>query len=97
MVGASSGGNALERFRSSPEEFDLVITDQTMPGMTGEALARKILEVRGGMPVLLCSGLGDGNTAEEAEKSGIRAFLMKPISMGRMARVIREVLDASAG
>jgi PAS domain S-box-containing protein len=87
--------NALRLFRENPESFDLVITDMTMPDMTGAELAREILRFRPQMPIILCTGYSELISEEEALRMGIRRFLMKPLFMGDVAREIRAVLDGS--
>jgi PAS domain S-box-containing protein len=84
--------NALQMFRENPESFDLVITDMTMPDMTGAELAREILRLRPDTPIILCTGYSELIGEEEALKMGIRRFLMKPLFMGDVAREIRAVL-----
>lgn len=84
---------ALNAFQANPESFDLVITDQTMPNMTGEKLAEKILAIRPETPVILCTGFNEVITAEKARNKGIRAFMKKPILIGELAETIRKILD----
>jgi len=84
--------NALRLFRENPESFDIVITDMTMPDMTGAELAREILRLRPDTPIILCTGYSELIGEEEALKMGIRRFLMKPLFMGDVAREIRAVL-----
>lgn len=84
---------ALSLFSADPYGFDLVITDQTMPKMTGLGLARKLLKIRPDIPVILCTGHSDSVTPDTIKKSGIHMFVMKPLSRGEMALVIRKVLD----
>ncbi|MBT8340987.1 MAG: response regulator [Desulfatitalea sp.] len=83
---------ALESLRENPEQFDLVITDQTMPNMTGEQLAREILGIRGDIPIILCTGYSQFVDQETSAKMGIHAFVMKPIVMKELAQTIQEVL-----
>jgi len=85
--------NALRLFRENPESFDLVITDMTMPDMTGAELAREILRFRPETPIILCTGYSELISEEEALRMGIRRFLMKPLFMGDVAREIRAVLE----
>jgi PAS domain S-box-containing protein len=94
VTAATQSPKALELFLENPERFDLVITDMTMPGMTGAMLAREILQRRPDTPVILCTGYSDLINEEEALEMGIRRFLMKPLFMGDVAREIRAVLDA---
>ncbi len=84
---------ALTIFQNQPNKFDLVITDQTMPGMTGSDLARRILQIRPFMPIILCTGYSSIITEEKAKSLGIRGFAMKPLAMKSIAALIREVLD----
>ncbi len=85
---------AWARFVADPEAFDLVITDLTMPGMTGAQLAEKILALRPGIPVILTTGYSDILSEEAARELGVREYLLKPVSTGRLAEVVRRVLDA---
>lgn len=84
---------ALELFKRSPGSFDLVITDRTMPQMTGERLAREMVAVREDIPILLCTGFSSGMTEEEAKKIGIRGVLLKPVVRSKIAKMIRSILD----
>jgi len=84
---------ALERFRSGPADFDLVITDITMPGIPGDALVGEFLREKPGLPIIICTGYSDRVSEAEAKRIGARAFLFKPFSMAGIAGVIRTVLD----
>ncbi|MCP4342305.1 MAG: PAS domain S-box protein [Desulfobulbaceae bacterium] len=84
---------ALETFRNKPDQFDLVITDQTMPGMTGAELAREMLLIHPEIPIILCTGYSTVISEEKAKKMGIKEFIMKPITKKSIARLIRKVLD----
>jgi CheY-like chemotaxis protein len=86
--------DAWERFADDPDAFDMVITDLTMPGMTGAELAKKILTLRPDIPVILSTGYSDILTEEEAMEMGVREYLLKPVSTGRLAEVVRRVFDA---
>ena len=88
-----SSVDALETFRNNPDVFDLVLTDMTMPGLSGDALARKIMAVRSDTPVILCTGFNDKIDEKKAKEFGISAFIMKPVTLSDMAKTIREVLD----
>ncbi len=83
---------AIEVFRKNPARFDLVITDQTMPKLTGEQLAREILRLRPDLPIILCTGFSTKVDAGEAHAMGIRGFLMKPFSIREMAAAIDQAL-----
>lgn len=93
VVSRSSVLDALEAFHVRPDAFDLVITDQTMPKMTGIELTRRITAVRPDLPVILCTGFSDGLTFEKLKAAGVRAFIMKPIAMHDIACTIRKVLS----
>lgn len=84
---------ALEVFKSNPYRFDLVITDMTMPQMTGKALAREMIGIRPDIPIILTSGYSDQIDEEKASKEGIRAYVMKPLNIKRLSTIIRGVLD----
>ncbi len=84
---------ALNVFRHDPQRFDLVITDQTMPGLTGEALSRELLRIRPEIPIILCTGFSHIMTAEKAKALGIQAYLMKPLAIRDLAPIVRHVLD----
>ncbi|MFC1823660.1 PAS domain S-box protein [Thermodesulfobacteriota bacterium] len=93
VTAKTSSLEALEAFRHDPNVFDLVITDQTMPNMTGVALTREITEIRPDIPVILCTGYSEMVDEARAKEIGMQAFVMKPIVMSEIAVTIREVLD----
>jgi len=93
VVARTSSIEALEVFRSRPDNFDLVITDQTMPNMTGEKLAKELMTLRSNIPIILCTGFSHTINEEKAKAIGIRKFIMKPVVMREMALTIRDVLD----
>lgn len=84
---------ALDLFQSKPDTFDLVITDMTMPQMTGAKLAQKLKEIRSDIPVIICTGYSSLIDEEKAKRLGIDGFLMKPVFMATIAKEIRKVLD----
>jgi two-component system, cell cycle sensor histidine kinase and response regulator CckA len=96
VAARNSGIEALEAFRAQPNRFDLVITDLTMPKMTGTELARMLLQLRPDIPVILCTGFSQTMTHERASSMGIRELVMKPILIHELAATIRRVLDAGA-
>ncbi len=85
---------ALTTFQNQPGQFDLVITDQTMPGMTGSDLARRMLQKRPDLPIILCTGYSSLISEERAKALGIRGFALKPLVKKDMATLIRKVLDS---
>ena len=89
----SSSVEALELFKSQPDAFDMVITDHTMPELTGEQLAKKLLEIRQDLPIIISTGYSSKMDAEKAGAIGIRAFIMKPITKKELSKIIRDVLD----
>ena len=97
VVSGTDAPGALDVFRAQPDRFDLIITDQTMPQMTGDQLARKILSLRPDIPIILCTGMGPasigGVNAETARAIGICEVLMKPVERIELALTIRRVLD----
>ncbi len=88
-----SSFEALTTFINQPEAFDLVITDQTMPGMTGFDLARRMLQIQPRLPIILCTGYSNQVSEEKAKASGIKGFILKPLVRNDFAALIRKVLD----
>jgi len=88
----TSSVEALEAFRARPDEFDLVITDMTMPNMTGAELAPRLLEIRSDIPIILCTGFSEIMDENKAKAIGIREYVMKPIVRDEIARKIRKVM-----
>ncbi len=93
IVGQAGSVEALETFRTSPHRFDLVITDQTMPNMTGLKLAEELMRIRSDIPVILCSGLNETVTQDKAKAAGVREFVAKPFGARNLAENVRKVLD----
>ena len=89
----TSSIEALALFKARPDKFDLVITDLTMPNMTGDELAQKLVSIRPDIPVILSTGFSAKITAEEAKRIGIRAFVLKPVIKKDIAETIRKVLS----
>ena len=83
-------------FRAAPEHFDAVITDQTMPNLSGEDLAREILQSRPDLPIILCTGLSCTLMWEKARELGIRKILMKPFLSQEFGLVLQEVMGEQA-
>jgi PAS domain S-box-containing protein len=84
---------ALEAFRAEPDGFDVVMTDMTMPLMTGGELARELLQIRPDVSIILCTGFSEVITEERAREMGVRAFVMKPFALREIAQIVRRVLD----
>jgi PAS domain S-box-containing protein len=88
-----SSREALVTFKNQPDLFDVVITDQTMPEMTGIDLAREILEIRADIPIILCTGYSSLVNEKEARTCGIKEFVMKPVTIAGMATLLKKVLN----
>jgi len=89
----SNSEEALKLFCAYPNRFDLVVTDQTMPKITGIELTQKISEIRPDIPVILCSGFSELITEEKLKDIGVSEYIMKPIHCKELAGIIRKVLD----
>ncbi|MEJ2655714.1 MAG: response regulator, partial [Desulfobacterales bacterium] len=86
---------ALELFRSAPDQFDLVITDMTMPHITGDHLVKEILKIRPDMPTILCTGFSERIDEEKAKKIGVRQYIEKPFDKYNLSILVRQTLDHS--
>jgi PAS domain S-box-containing protein len=94
VVTRTSSIEALEYFKARPNNFDLVVTDMTMPKMTGEVLASELMKIKPNIPVILCTGFSARIDEKKAMSMGIRAFVSKPILKRDIAETIRKVLDS---
>jgi signal transduction histidine kinase/CheY-like chemotaxis protein len=95
VVSRTSSVEALELFRAMPYKFDLVITDQTMPNMTGDKLSMQLLKIRPDIPVILCTGYSESILGKDPDWLGIREFLMKPVAFNDLASSVKRVMDNS--
>ena len=95
VAARTSSVEALELFKAQPGRFDLVITDIVMPNMTGETLAKKLMDIRADIPVILCTGYSEKFTRQQASQMGVRSFLMKPLLMQDLANTVRQALAAN--
>ena len=93
VVSSSNSSDALDMFRRDPYAFDLVITDMTMPGMTGDRLAQELLLIRQDIPVILCTGYNARISEDRAKEIGIREFILKPLDIQTLLETVRKVLD----
>ena len=93
----TSSLDALDSFKASPDFYDLVITDMSMPHMTGEQLAGKMLTVRPDIPIIICTGFSERLTKDTAKAMGLKGFLLKPVIKSAMAKEVRRVLDEGKG
>ena len=89
----TSSVEELNTFQNQPNDFDLVITDQTMPGMTGQDLARRMLQIRPNLPIILCTGYSSLISEEKIKSLGIKGFAMKPLAKKDIAVLIRKILE----
>jgi len=89
----TSSIEALEAFRAAPDKFDLVITDMTMPNMIGIQLAKKLLEIKSGIPIIICTGFSEIISEDNAKAMGICGYIMKPVIIRKLADKVRELLD----
>lgn len=95
VEGFADSVEALKSFMEDPSRFDLVLTDQTMPDITGIDLAREILAVKKDIPIILLTGFSGGSSERRAKSAGIKRYLLKPLDMNKLAITMREVLDES--
>ena len=93
VTATNHGEEALQAFCGNPENFDLVITDMTMPQITGIELAQQLMAVREDIPIILCTGFSELINEEKAKALGIREYVMKPIVRQELAVIVRKVLD----
>jgi PAS domain S-box-containing protein len=93
VVAKTNPHEAMDLFRKQPDQFDLVVTDQTMPTMNGEVLAQALQDIRGDIPIILCTGFSHNMSAEKAAQLGFSAFLMKPVNAAALAQTVKNVLD----
>jgi len=88
-----SANDALNTFTANPNLFDLVISDMTMPDMTGDQLTKKLLSIRAGIPIIICTGFSERINKKQAEMIGVKGFMMKPVVKSDIAQMVRNVLD----
>jgi len=92
VTARTNGMEALEAFRAHPDKYDLVITDQSMPGMTGLQLAEKIMRIRADIPIIHLTGLLEQTTADDAVKKIITESISKPVNIKKLAKAIQRAL-----
>jgi CheY-like chemotaxis protein len=93
VFSTTSSIEALDTFKKAPHDFDLVITDMTMPEMTGDRLAAEIKKIRPDIPIILCTGFSGKTMQHESAELHVNKLLMKPVDKAQMSEAIREVLD----
>ncbi|MFA5903689.1 MAG: response regulator [Desulfobacula sp.] len=89
----TSSIEALDLFKSNPADFDLIVSDMTMPKMTGDQLARELIAIRPDIPIIICTGYSEKINKEKTKIIGVKEFLMKPVVQSEMAQTVRKVLD----
>ncbi|MCP3875982.1 MAG: response regulator, partial [Desulfobacteraceae bacterium] len=89
----SNSLEALDTFNSNPDGYDLVISDMTMPNLTGDQLAQKLMSIRPDIPIIICTGFSERINKEQAEANKVKGLLMKPVVKSEMAQMVRRVLD----
>jgi PAS domain S-box-containing protein len=95
VITKSNSMEGLNLFKAQPDRFDLVITDMTMPNLTGDKLALELMKIRPGIPIILCTGYSESINEKKAKKIGIKEFSMKPFGMRDLAETTRKLLDES--
>jgi DNA-binding NtrC family response regulator len=95
VITFSDSTKALNYFLEQPQDVDVLITDQTMPKITGTTLAEEMLRIRPDLPVIVCTGFGDNVFEEKIDAMGIRGYLMKPLSIRDLAKAVRKSLEQS--
>ena len=84
---------ALKKFEERPNDFDLVITDMTMPDMTGDKLSLEMMRIRPDIPVIMCTGFSEKMSEAGAKELGIKAYVRKPLMIGELSEAVRKALD----
>ena len=93
VTGLTDSREALQRVQDHPGQFDLIVTDQTLPGMTGVEFAQKVLAANPDLPIILCTGYSNVVSKDEALSLGIRRYLRKPVQDNELVEAVRTVLD----
>ena len=93
VTSKSSGVEALAAFQITPDNYDLVITDMSMPDITGIKLVEQLIKIRKDIPIILCTGFSEKISEEKMKTLGIKNFLIKPFAMNDLSNAIRKVLD----
>ena len=97
VTAIQTSADALSLFQKNPHQFDLILTDLTMPKLTGDRLAMEMLKIRADIPIILCTGFSATVDEKRARDIGIRAFVHKPILRHQICVTVRQVLDQTMG
>jgi CheY-like chemotaxis protein len=95
VTACSSSTEALELIRTAPDQYDVVITDQTMPHMTGDQLVGELLKIRPDLPIILITGFSERVTSQNYRKLGIRELVMKPLISRELGSAIRRAMSGA--
>ena len=95
VTGMKNSIQALALFKKNPDQFDIVITDLTMPGLTGDQLAKELLTIKPGIPIIICTGFSSIIDEKRAKSKGISGFVNKPIIKHQLSEMVRKALDRS--
>ena len=93
ITGSSNGVDALATFKANPSRFDLVLSDYSMPGMTGKQLIPELLDVRSDIPIIMSTGYAELMSKQEADALGIRDYLIKPVRLAHLRDCIVKCLS----
>lgn len=93
VITTTDGREALRLFTADSDKIDLLITDQTMPELTGQELIKELKSLRPDIPIILCTGFSNRINAQQAKTQGVDAFLMKPLSIPEFLTTVRRLLD----
>ena len=96
VISMTNSIEALKLFSANADDIDLVISDQTMPGLSGTELIEKVLAIKPELPCILCTGYSAKTSEADAKKIGVKAFMLKPFEQYQLAQTIRKVLDGAA-
>jgi CheY-like chemotaxis protein len=96
VTAQAHSAEALQIFQARPDDFDLVVTDQTMPEMTGVELAHALLQIKADTLIILCTGFSELVSPDQAKDVGIREFLYKPIGIHDLAQTVKKVLESGS-
>ena len=96
VVACTSSLEALDKFRAAPDAFDVVVTDQSMPNMTGMEFAQELLLIRPDIPIILCTGFSELVDETSAKAAGIQKYLKKPVLQRLLAGAVREIMDSDS-
>jgi CheY-like chemotaxis protein len=94
VTALTSGVKAVDLFRRAPQDIDIVITDMTMPNITGAELSQELLKIKPDIPIILCTGFSELIDKDKATALGIQEYLMKPVGRKDLAQAVRKVLDS---